>query len=88
MLINKWCTICPIFEQIFMVKTNSFTGSKIWYSVTIHIDSVQNRQNSSWQTKYGCYPIFIHKMRWHDDALINIELNYKGILKSKWDNEN
>ncbi len=34
---------------------NSILGSKNWYSVTIHINLVQNRLNSSWQTKYPSY---------------------------------
>ncbi len=34
---------------------NSLLGSKIWYLVTICIDLVQNRPNSSWQTEYQSY---------------------------------
>ncbi len=36
---------------------NSLLGSKIWYSVAICIDSVQNRPNSVWQTEYHHYLI-------------------------------
>ncbi len=43
------------FEQIFTVKTNSLPSSKIQYLVTICINSVQNRPNSSWQTEYCSY---------------------------------
>ncbi len=34
---------------------NSLPGSKIWYSVTIHIVLVQNRPNSTLQTEYCSY---------------------------------
>jgi hypothetical protein len=38
--------IHPIFEQIFPVKNEYFTRLKNWYSVTIHLDLIQNRPNS------------------------------------------
>ncbi len=34
---------------------NSLSGQKIWYSVTIHIDLVPNRLNSSGQIEYCSY---------------------------------
>ena len=42
-------------------KNEYFTILKIWYSVTIHIDSIWNRPNSLWQTEHWSYLIFMMK---------------------------
>ncbi len=46
-VINKALFDPSIPKQIFTVKTNSLLGSIFQYSVTIHIDSIQIRLNSS-----------------------------------------
>ncbi len=52
---QKSVTICPIFEQILQVLNQLFTRLKNWYSVSICIDSIQNRPISSWLIKYRSY---------------------------------
>jgi hypothetical protein len=44
-----------LWTNIYSKKMNSSLGWKLQYSVTICIDSIQNRPNSLWQTKYHSY---------------------------------
>jgi hypothetical protein len=46
-------------NKYYRKKTNSLLGSNIQYSVTVHINLVQIRLNSSCMTEYHSCPITI-----------------------------
>jgi hypothetical protein len=66
-------------------KMNSLPCSKIWHSVTIHINLVQNKPNGSWQSEYYSYLVVTRNLElisgskiWLFSKLVKIFLKFKG----------
>ncbi len=53
-IINK-ALLEQSLNEYLQLKMESLLGSTIWYSITICIDSIQIRPNSSRQIKYHSY---------------------------------